>query len=450
MQLFVTVLEDSFDAALRGIAAIDGDHDGIEVRVEQFEAVDFAAIRQATRKPVIVTWRNRGSRVALDHLPAAIAAGIDFVDVEWSEDLDREVVAHHAARIVLSHHDYEGMRDIAKIFASMVELNCAHTKLAATPHTLAENLALLSLQPTATRQPLTVIGMGEGGLYSRILAPFRGAALAFVAADAPAAPAQLSLDRALDIYGPDRRSLHAEKTFAVAGNPAGHSRSPTIHNRLFREKRVRAAYTIASVEDFREVEEALLGGELAGVSVTAPFKHEALAFARASGAAIGDDAAASGAVNTLVNASSGLIADNTDVDGFRRLLRGVCGRDRKSVAIVGAGGTAAAARVAVVQEGMPVTLFNRTPGRLSALPLEELGRWDGEVVIDTTPADLDIAFRAGMTYIRAAYGTPSRAAERAAAAGVQVLDGLDLLEAQAIRQHELFMRAFDGSAVAAK
>ena len=448
MQLVVTILEDSLEPALGAIRSVEADHDGVEVRVEAFEEVDFAAIRAATAKPLIVTWRNRGPAVALEGLPRALAAGIDFVDVEWREDLDEETVRRFRERIVLSHHDYEGIHDVERVFAKMAALGCAHTKLAATPRTLKENLGILDLLQAAGCRLPTVTGMGERGLYARILGPFRGSALAFVAAGAPAAPGQLSLERALDIYGPRREGLGAEHTFAVAGDPAGHSFSPSIHNRLFREKNVRAAYTIASVARFEEVTEALASGELTGVSVTAPFKEEAFEFARRSGARMGDHAVASGAVNTLVRAGEEMLADNTDVDGFRMLLAEVCGRDRKSVAIVGAGGTARAARVAVEREGMPAVLFNRTAGRLGARPLQELRAWDGEVLIDTTPADLDLPFHAGMTYIRAAYGAPSRAVDAAAEAGARVFDGLDLLEAQALRQHELFLRALNGSSLA--
>jgi 3-dehydroquinate dehydratase type I len=441
MLLVATILEGGPGEAIAAIART-GDCDAIEVRVEQWPAVDYAALRSATDRPLILTWRNRGPEPALAALDAAAEAGIDLVDVEWREGIDPERVSRHRSRIVLSHHDYEGMDDVEAIFGRMRAFGCAQTKLAATPQTFAQNLHLLRLLDGSAG--LTVIGMGERGLYARILAPFRGSALAFVAAGTTAAPGQLSLERALAIYGTDRADLHADAVFAVAGNPAGHSESPVIHNGLFREKGVHAAYTVASFDRFGDVARGLLHGELAGLSITAPFKEEALAFAREQNAVIGADAEDAGSVNTLVNIRGRLLADNTDVDGFRRLLSGVCGRDRKSVAILGAGGTARAALTAVRREGMPSAIFNRTPGRLDAQPMTGLARWDGEVIIDTTSADLEIPLRPGMTYIRAAYGSPSRALESAAAQGVQRFDGLDLLEAQAIRQHELFMRVFDG------
>ncbi|MGZ8709861.1 MAG: type I 3-dehydroquinate dehydratase, partial [Thermoanaerobaculia bacterium] len=325
MKLVVTVLEESCESAIEAIRAIALPHDMVEVRAERFEAFDFDTLRAATAKPMIFTWRGAPRSAGI--LPAAtpassrqdaalratLRAGIDMIDVEWREG----IVIDDPARTVLSHHDYEGMTDVEAIMAKMQALGCAHTKLAASPRTFADNERLLRLLPptgrssTTKRQPpTTVIGMGERGLYSRILAPFRGSELAFVAASNIAAPGQLTLERALEIYS--EQPQKARRVFAVVGNPAGHSLSPVIHNRLFREKKVPAAYTIASIERFDEITDAFLRGEPCGLSVTTPFKEEAFAFANEHA----ENARRARAVNTLVNVDGQIIADNTDVDGF--------------------------------------------------------------------------------------------------------------------------------------
>ena len=443
MKLFVTILEESADGALRAIRAIDGDHDGVEVRAERFPSYDFRAFRDVTAKPII--WTRRGLPFDARIVRDAIAAGIDFVDVEFAPDLQLE----HRDRVVLSHHDFEGMPDVESLDRAMRAMRCAHTKIAVTPKTFADNERLL-------RAGGTRIGMGERGLYSRILAPFRGSELQFVSPDErPAAPGQLSLKTALAIYGDRRDSLRADKVFAVAGNPAGQSISPVLHNPFFRKKGVSAAYTVASIETFDEIRRPFLDGEPCGLSITVPFKVDAYRFAHEIGAQIGENANACEAVNTLVNRGV-IVADNTDVDGFESILREVCGRDRKSVAIVGAGGTARAALVAVARAGMHVTVFNRTMEKASALaerfgahgePLDELQRFDGEVVINTTTptAEVPLRTRPGMTYIAAAYGSPkiSERHARLRENGVHVYDGLDLLQAQAVRQQQLFLTVFD-------
>ena len=58
MKLFVTILENSPELAIEAIRRIDADHDGVEIRAEKFESNDFAALRAATRKPIIFTRRG--------------------------------------------------------------------------------------------------------------------------------------------------------------------------------------------------------------------------------------------------------------------------------------------------------------------------------------------------------------------------------------------------------
>lgn len=452
MKLIVTIHEPTPAAALEAIRAFGGEHDGIEVRLDAFgtRAFDLRSFRFATDKPIILTDRTDGSRRQNLDLAAAIGAGIDFIDVEFRDDLDSEWIRRFADRIVLSHHDYEAVPPLDRLIRNMTALACAHTKIAVTPRTFAENREILEL----TRAGLTMIGMGERGLYSRILAPFFGSELVFVSPNEKrsAAPGQLSLDRALAIYG-DGRLPPNPRLFAVVGNPAGHSLSPSIHNARFRERGVAAAYAIASVESFEEVAGPMLHREPfapLGISITAPFKEEAFAFAQRVGGDIRENAVACGAVNTLVRMRDRFLADNTDVDGFAAILNQICGRDRKSAALLGAGGTARAAMVALEREQMYVTIYNRTREKGEALarefgaravPLNELPRFDGEIVLDTTIADLEIPIRPAMTYVRAAYGSESATLERARAMGAQLFDGLDLLRAQAERQNDLFVEA---------
>jgi 3-dehydroquinate dehydratase/shikimate dehydrogenase len=435
MKLVVTIYEETLEDALRVIRSLDSDHDVIEVRAEKFGVTpDFVALRAATSKPIILTYR--GAIPESRGLAAALQVGIDFIDVEWRADLQLELPRE---RVVLSHHDYKGMRDLESIAERMLAFGCAHTKIAVTPRTLDENLRLLVIPsvvegsgrvvgaPPAPPGPsttlaTTVIGMGERGLFSRILAPFVGSELTFVAATKSAAPAQLTLDRALAIYGSDRENLHATNVFAIAGNPVGHSLSPSIHNPLFREHGVDAAYTVASFETFHEIAEAFTRGDLRGLSITAPFKEEALAFARSIHAEIRDNARDAGATNTLVRMGDGtVVADNTDVDGFAALIG-----NPKRVALVGAGGTARAALVALERIGADVRVFNRSPRDFPRTiePLEHLASFDGDLVISTLPIPV-------VTNIKLIEASYTRGAQ----------SGLDLLRAQAIRQNQLFLEA---------
>lgn len=417
MKLVVTIHEETPDAALAAIRALPSRPDVIEVRFDAFgeRPYDFRAFREATSKPLLATNRGHGS-VDVD---AAIDAGFELVDVEWREGL---TIDAHRERIVVSHHDWDGVPELAPLIAAMTSLGCAHTKIAVSPRTLRENEMLLR----ASGDGVSIFGMGERGLYSRILAPFFGSELAFVAMDDAhvAAPGQLTLERALAIYG-DGDLPREPRIFAVAGNPAGHSLSPSIHNLLFRERGVAAAYTIASFETFDEIADAFLARRIAGLSVTAPFKADAFALATNERADIREHAAATGVANTLAWINGKIVADNTDVDGFITLVRD---RSRGHAAIIGAGGTASAARVALERINFAVTLYNRTPGKLGAQPLEHLSSFRGALIVNTLPTGATVELPHGIPVIDAAYRGASGT-------------GYDLLRAQAARQNELFLEA---------
>ena len=410
MKLVVTVLEETCDRAIDVIRSLAAHHDMVEVRAERFPAIDLDAIREATRKPIVLTYRSVGERIAKGASSTALAKGIDFIDVEWPHPVEMP------ERTVYSHHDYEGVADVEEIMRTMREAGCAYTKLAASPHSLADNERLLKLLPG------TVIGMGERGLYARILAPFLGSELAFVAASQLAAPAQLTLERALEIYSTEPQ--RAERVFAIAGNPAGHSLSPLIHNAYFRAKGVPAAYTIASFESFHEIADVLKSGRIAGLSVTTPFKEEALRVADE----IAPNASRAGAANTLVNLDGRIHADNTDVDGFAALIP----LNANRAAVLGSGPTARAAQVALEDATIPWTAFTRAN-------MSELRHFDGDLIVNALPPEADVAIPRCRTYVEAAYsGTPRQVDTE------HRIGGLDLLRAQAVRQHALFMKVFDG------
>jgi len=414
MQLVVTIYEKTPEVAIEVIRALRDDHDAVELRVDAFEgrAVDWAAVRAATAKPVIAT--NRGGAPVLD-------AAVSFIDVEWGQPIPA------GRRVILSHHDYDGMPDVERLVAEMG--GAEQVKLAVTPRNLADNIRLLSLLEGRTN--LSVIGMGSRGLYARILAPFFGSQLQFASVDETrsAAPGQLTLKQALAIYGPSRQSLRAEKIFAIVGNPAAHSGSPAIHNAIFRERGIAAAYAIFETDDFLDVAQSL-GQHYApaGISITAPFKEQAFAFAESAGADMRGNAREAGSVNTLVRIGGRLVADNTDADGFATLIGKT---NARTAAVIGAGGTARAALVALRRAGIESIVFNRTVGKLGARPLDRLPSWRGDLVINTLPPNVSIALPDAATIIEAAYGRDSHAH----------FNGLDLLRAQAARQSELFLEA---------
>ncbi len=157
------------------------------------------------------------------------------------------------------------------------------------------------------------------------------------------------------------------KCALLIGHPLGHSLSPTFHNAAFRAAGIDATYRLADVlpENLAATIAALRATDMYGANVTVPYKQDVLPFLDA----LSDEAAALGAVNTIVNNDGKLVGLNTDVPGFAADIRArgivVAGRP---VILLGAGGAARAVIAALA--GMAVgrlVIANRTTERASAI-----------------------------------------------------------------------------------
>jgi shikimate dehydrogenase len=120
------------------------------------------------------------------------------------------------------------------------------------------------------------------------------------------------------------------------------------------------AIDIESAE-FGERTRALPGQGFAGVNVTIPHKHAALAVADEASRA----AQEIGAANTLSFADGRIQAENTDATGLLAALPGSV--EGKTVLVLGAGGSARAAVWALAGQGASVSVWNRTGTRADEL-----------------------------------------------------------------------------------
>lgn len=243
---------------------------------------------------------------------------------------------------------------------------------------------------------------------------------------------------------------------AVLGKPITHSLSPVIHNAGYKALGLNFSYTAIEC-DAPELAGVVkgLGEQWAGLSLTMPLKEVALTVAGSAS----EVATAIGAANTLVRKDGGWFAENTDVSGMLMALHEAGLGNPRSMAILGAGGTARAALGAAARLGIKrVVLFARRPEVMAELEpvaqalrlsLSYLG-WDGaercamhDVVISTVPkgvADgLRPQWRQGTVVFDVVYDPwPTPLAEGAQAKGCRIVSGLDLLLAQALGQFELF------------
>ncbi|MCR8645735.1 shikimate dehydrogenase [Paenibacillus sp. N1-5-1-14] len=156
--------------------------------------------------------------------------------------------------------------------------------------------------------------------------------------------------------------------YGVLGDPIGHSRSPIMHNRAFRELGLNAAYTAfhVSADRLHGAVEGIRALGLGGVNVTIPHKVEIMPYLDH----IDEGARVAGAVNTVVNRGGVLTGYNTDGIGYVRSLKEETGVDLTTarVLILGAGGAARGVAYELAREGVPcIYIANRTSKRANEL-----------------------------------------------------------------------------------
>ena len=185
----------------------------------------------------------------------------------------------------------------------------------------------------------------------------------------------------------------------LLGHPVSHSLSPAFQNAALRRAGLPIRYDTLDVapDDLEATLDALVR-ENAWGNVTIPHKERVAARC----ARVTPLAARVGAVNTFWVEHGSLVGDNTDVGGFREWLAATApdvDRERP-VAVLGAGGAAAAAIVALEEDGFTdIAVYGRTRSRAAALCSRftvarvaddiEASVRDAGLVVNATPAGLD-------------------------------------------------------------
>jgi shikimate dehydrogenase len=248
----------------------------------------------------------------------------------------------------------------------------------------------------------------------------------------------------------------------VIGWPAGHSRSPLIHNYWIKQHSLAAEYRREAVPPEKFAGFVASFGErgYVGANVTLPHKEAALKLSQPD-----ERAEAVGAANTLWLERGVLRSTNTDVEGFAENLdAAVPGWDAKpaTAMVLGAGGAARAVVYALLQRGATrVYLANRTFEKAEAFRARfgeavHPVRWDEindhlarvQILANATSLgmagqpelDLEVArLPAGAVVADIVYvPLETRLLAAARARGLRSADGLGMLLHQAVRGFSLW------------
>lgn len=244
-------------------------------------------------------------------------------------------------------------------------------------------------------------------------------------------------------------------TCGIVLHPAGHTRSPAMHNAAFAALGLDAVYVAFDVPPAR-LAEAVAGARALGLrqlAVSIPHKEAVIPLLDE----VDETARRIGAVNTVTLRDGRLVGSNTDWIGAVRALERETPLAGRRAVVLGAGGAARAAVYGLRARGAHVSVLNRTAARAEALakelgaeragPLAALPDTPCDVLVNTTSVGLREdaspvpagAIPAGCVVLDAVYDPPhTRLLRDAEARGARAVGGKWWLVLQGAEQLRLW------------
>jgi shikimate dehydrogenase len=186
------------------------------------------------------------------------------------------------------------------------------------------------------------------------------------------------------------------KLYCIIGKPVSQSLSPVMHNRAFQLTGTNAVYCAFEPSGIGEAVAAMRSLNIAGASVTIPFKMEVMDYIDE----VDPMAARIGSVNTLVNRNGKITGYNTDGTGARTALEKAGARlAGSSVLLIGNGGSARGIAHALLSAGAGISVTGRNPERISAFAESLSDEARGISVGIAVPEELTADYASGFDII---------------------------------------------------
>jgi 3-dehydroquinate dehydratase/shikimate dehydrogenase len=415
---------------------------------------------------VLATCRRQGNhgkfagttQEQLSILGTATANGAQLFDVEieTAEAAAAEVAALRAgAMLCLSYHNYESTPQMDRVVKRMRAVPADIYKVVTTARKLSDAGRVLASSKVDARMPAVFLAMGEQGLATRVLAPAFGSLFTYAAPGngSPTAPGQVTAQELRHLYRADRLT-RAVKIYGVIADPVRHSISPAVHNRAFQAKRLDAVYlpflvTSKLLPDFFVFAERM---GVAGFSVTIPHKR---AVARMMDQ-VDPLAKRIGAVNTVYKKAGKWRGANTDVAGILTPLQKHLRLPKAEVLIVGYGGAARGAAVALRDARCRIFITGRDMARArllanfcdgEALTAEQALARKFQVLVHATPLGMfphpeesffENEIPADIVFDMVYNPRETRLLKLAREQGKITIPGIEMFIEQAVKQFELW------------
>lgn len=458
-----------------------------ELRVDYLEPNERLFIRRFPEQaglPVILTIRRdvdggqftagEGSRISLFSKGLAFAEvdprrNFAYVDLEDYLNVPslEEAARTFGTRIIRSYHNMQGVDDdLIKRIRSLSHVGDELVKVAVMPHTMEEVLRIFRAAWDTMDIDKVLIGMGNLGVPTRILAEQMGSQISYTSVkgepDFPGLPVGQFDPKELAERYRFRNITTKTRLFGIAGYPLTVTLSPPFFNTVFELENIDAVYVpfpADSIGPFLQLADTL---GLSGASITIPHKEAIIPYL----AQQSEEVKSIGACNTIVYSPQGWMGYNADAPGFSSSLLDFIGKKNfkgKRITIIGAGGVARAVASEIHRFKGKALILNRTAFRARELAAHYRFAWSTldirgvklmdkyrDIIIQTTSAGmeghtetdpLELYNFSGHEVVMDIIYKPERTLflKRAEAAGCRVLNGYDMLMRQAQLQYGYFI-----------
>jgi 3-dehydroquinate dehydratase/shikimate dehydrogenase len=444
----------------------------VELRLDYIRrSVNLKRLLKDKQCPVLATCRRKedGGRWEGSEkdrqmlLRAAIAEGVDYVDLEW--DIADKIPRYgNTQRIVSYHNFHETPGNVEEIHHKITGMDPDIIKITTTANNPLDNFTVLRLVRDSNI-PTTAFCMGDMGLTSRVLCGKYGAPLTYAtfSSDRRMAPGQLSVQQMRDDYRYD--TISSDTTIlGVIADPVAHSFSPLIHNALIRKLDLDMLYLPFRVprEYLSEFIAACPEMGIKGLSVTIPHKENCLKCINV----LDDDVAGIRACNTIVFDGVNAFGYNTDCSAAMESIEQTIEEKHpdesvfsgRKFLLLGAGGVARAIAFSLVRRGADVFITARDYKKSEALAdwlkcatveWEARGQFEPSVLVNCTPVGMhpkmdetpfDAKWLQKRTIVFDTIYNPERTLliKQAKEFGCNVITGVDMFMRQAAKQFKLF------------
>lgn len=469
--LCLSLMEKSIEDNLLSFRKYQKFIDLVELRLDMLDdptIISPSKIKILFPVPIIITFRRKidgGNFIGTEKYRRLVLYefsknNFEYMDLEIdTKFIEVENKANlNGIRIIRSYHNFNKVpKNLEKIIRSLSNKVGEIPKVAVFPNNSKETLELFKvIDSVKDIKDKIVIGMGEYGIPSRILYKRLGSMLSFCSVkDKSAAPGQLSPEEMNLVYH-IKEINNSTLIFGIIGNPVIHSLSPKLHNCAYNRSGVNAVYIPFKVDDIAVFFNLTKLLTIKGFSVTIPHKIKILEFLDI----LSPEIKTIKSCNTVIRDGNYWKGFNTDQDGFLTpLLPLLNSGNFKTAAVIGAGGAARAIISALNSCNIKLTIFNRSVNKGKKLALETgssfipltsakyISTYD--IIIQTTNVGMspyenespvpDYVFRKGQIVYDIVYKPEkTKFLKEAEKANAIVLNGAAMLQAQGIKQYEIF------------